>query len=257
MLRFFRQFGQTSVSHFVWSAWIEIIKRNSKSQGRFLVALRMKCVDWNPTSNDLGKPEKYVALRMKCVDWNFDGHIVDVVSAVSHFVWSAWIEIGGSPINTRESVSSHFVWSAWIEMASDFFMYMYFLVALRMKCVDWNRYDSTRSSSASPSHFVWSAWIEIFTASLTSCIPARSHFVWSAWIEMIEPTGQTKRLRAVALRMKCVDWNIARFFYLILSYRRTSYEVRGLKWSKRSMIMKESLSHFVWSAWIEIELALR
>ena len=125
-------------------------------------------------------------------------------------------------------------------------------VTPRMRCVDWNKWDSIKSCRAFSGH--------------------TSYEVCGLKYIRIRPN---EGLRLVTPRMRCVDWNLKKKLIMTreeeshlvwgvwieisssssLAFsvmRHTSYEVCGLKFDLATSPDKVQVSHLVWGVWIEI-----
>ena len=151
---------------------------------------------------------------------------------MSHFAWSAWIEIAQwtTILKILLGRTSHEV------RGLKYFLPLLKLdcifVALRMKCVDWNKIVTTglylspcrtshevRGLKLSNVHF-WNEHesrtshevrgLKLLVLDM-SFLPQMSHFAWSAWIEIRYRSPIQVYMDKVALRMKCVDWNLVCF----------------------------------------------
>ena len=94
------------------------------------------------------------------------------------------------------------------------------------------------------------------TAIILISLNSRSHLTRGAWIEIINDSATLKRI------YRRTSHEVRGLKYLIIlriqpEKRRTSHEVRGLKFPVGIIMMYGQLSHLTRGAWIEIIVKLR
>ena len=215
-------------SHLTRGAWIEILLLLI-TLAIIGVAPHTRCVDWNKRVLRFSlRFQRRTSHEVRGLKYLYHKGTTELPK--SHLTRGAWIEIiyFCSFYHAFRCRTSHEVRG--LKFYNNRGQFMLQTVAPHTRCVDWNLYIPHPDYLTDQSHLTRGAWIEIAT-SLVKC--------WRI---------------AVAPHTRCVDWNIPNITIIWKINRRTSHEVRGLKYYKNLNKQGQPLSHLTRGAWIEIFL---